>query len=135
MDHFLKQQPEDPVLATPLKKTGPGKKRKIESVPKKTMKAPTKKAMKAPSPKKAMKAMKKAMKQKPLAQSSGFIMMFYKHGPAYAVRKKKGKQLFQITTLHKSPSKVRQTCQMAMDKLDNGESPSKVKTWAKAQWG
>ena len=45
---------------------------------------------------------KKAAKVK--GAKAQWSVMFYKNGPAYAVREKGGKQLFQITTLHRSPT-------------------------------
>ena len=77
---------------------------------------------------------KKAAKVKAKGKvKTQWCVMFYKKGPSYAVRKKGGKQLFQISTLHKSPSKVRDTCSTAMEMLEKGQTPEKVKTWAKSQ--
>ena len=74
---------------------------------------------------------KKAAKVK--GAKAQWSVMFYKNGPAYAVREKGGKQLFQISTLHRSPTKVRSTCSTAKERLEKGETPKKVKTWAKSQ--
>ena len=144
LDKFLAQKPKDPILATPKKKSGAkdkckGKKKsamkeiasKANSIKKagKPMKAVKKTSVMKKTP---MKAAKQEAKDKDEAKTS-WTMMFYKNSPAYAVRKKGGAQLFQITTLNKNPSKVRGTCEEAMKKLEGGESPTQVKSWAKSQ--
>ena len=151
---FLAQQPKDPVLVKVQKNHTKKKKKnnKQEPAKKDAPKSKGKKPMKkAANPKKkaAKKAVspaaiqqqevpeapgKKVAKAKTKSQGKAqWSMMFYKNGPAYALREKGGKQLFQITTLHRSPTKVRGTCSTAKEMLEKGESPEKVKIWAKSQ--
>ena len=154
---FLAQQPKDPVLKE-VQKTHAKKKNKNKKEPAKkgSSKGQGKKQVKkvsSPKKKPGKKAAKKvvspaASQQQELPEAAGkkaakvkakgkvrtqWCVMFYKKGPSYAVRKKGGKQLFQISTLHKSPSKVRDTCSTAMEMLEKGQTPEKVKTWAKSQ--
>ena len=141
LDRMMSQKPNDPILEAPKKK---GEKRIAmkKAMKKATMKkdkevsTPKAKAMKPMKAMKATSVKKVAMKakQKPgEAKPKKWTMMFYKNGPAYAVRQQSGPQLFQITTLHKSPSKVRDTCKEAITRLEKGEDAKTVKEWAKDQ--
>lgn len=146
---FLGQQPKDPVLKEAQKHDTKKKKNKEKPAKKVAPKGQGKKQVKkAASLKKkpSKKAVSPAASQKQevpeapgkkAAKVKGakalWSVMFYKNGPAYAVREKGGKQLFQITTLHRSPTKVRSTCSTAKERLEKGETPEKVKTWAKSQ--
>ena len=148
---FLGQQPKDPVLKEvqkhdTKKKKNTNKQEKAKKVaPKGQGKKQVKKAAslkkkpskKAVSPAASQKQEvpeapgKKAAKVK--GAKAQWSVMFYKNGPAYAVREKGWKQLFQITTLHRSPTKVRSTCSTAKERLEKGETPEKAKIWAKSQ--
>ena len=112
---------EEADMATPL----PSRKAKLKE---KVLKRP---AAVSPQKKPAAKKVEKKMEGK-----KSWVLMYYKRSKvrksdAWAVRQCGGSQLFQMVC--SKDKNAEGICKQAVKKLEDGDSPRKVKEWAKAQ--
>ena len=112
---------EEAEMATPL----PSRKAKLKE---KVLKRP---AAVSPQKKPAAKKVEKKMEGK-----KSWVLMYYKRSKvrksdAWAVRQCGGSQLFQMVC--SKDKNAEGICKQAVKKLEDGDSPRKVKEWAKAQ--